>query len=42
MSASAWVMLGITWAIIFFFTGRFFLRVLRSPNLDREEDEASD
>jgi len=31
MTTAAWVMLGITWAVICFFTGKFFLRVLRTP-----------
>ena len=29
MTTSAWVMLGITWAVIGFFTAKFFLKVLR-------------
>lgn len=31
MSAGAWVMLGATWVVVLFFTGKFFLRVLRTP-----------
>ncbi len=31
MTGSAWIMLLGTWAVIGFFTGKFFLRVLRSP-----------
>ncbi len=30
MSRGAWIMMLVTWGIVFFFTGRFFLRVLRS------------
>jgi len=30
MTVSAWVMLGLTWSVIVFFTLRFFGRVLRS------------
>jgi len=31
MTASAWVMLSGTWAVIVFFAARFFFAVLRSP-----------
>jgi hypothetical protein len=37
MTGTAWLMLGITWAVVFFFTGRFFLKVLRTPR--RPDDE---
>jgi len=36
MTTAAWVMLGITWAVICFFTGKFFLRVLRTPPADSD------
>jgi len=31
MTTAAWTMLGVTWAVILFFTLRFFLAVLRKP-----------
>ena len=31
MTGSAWLMLGITWSVVIFFTARFFLKVLRTP-----------
>lgn len=31
MTTSAWWMLILTWSVIIFFTGRFFLKVLRDP-----------
>jgi len=31
MTTSAWIMLGITWAIVLFFAGRFFWMVLKTP-----------
>ncbi|MGA7616666.1 MAG: hypothetical protein WBX15_15950 [Thermoanaerobaculia bacterium] len=40
MSAGAWTMLGITWAIVFFFTGRFFFKVLTTPT--KEEDSSQE
>lgn len=36
MTRSAWLMLGITWSVVIFFTARFFLKVLRTP--PRDED----
>lgn len=36
MTGSAWLMLGITWAVVILFTVRFFLQVLRTP--PRAED----
>ncbi len=32
MKPAAWAMLGVTWSVILFFAGRFFLKVLRNPN----------
>jgi hypothetical protein len=37
MTMQAWLMLGVTWAVIIFFTARFFLKVLRTP-LSPERD----
>ena len=31
MTTSAWIMLGITWAVITFFTVCFFVIILRRP-----------
>lgn len=31
MSSTAWIMLGCTWAVIIFFTARFFILVLKTP-----------
>lgn len=31
MTTAAWIMLLTTWAVIFFFTGRFFWKVLVTP-----------
>jgi hypothetical protein len=32
MTLSAWIMLGLTWGIVLFFTGKFFLMALRKPS----------
>ena len=37
MTAAAWLMLMATWAVVSFFTVRFFLAVLRTP--PREDDD---
>jgi len=34
MTAAAWTMLGVTWAVVAYFAGSFFLRVLRTPSHD--------
>jgi hypothetical protein len=31
MTTNAWIMLLSTWSVIFFFTGRFFWKVLTTP-----------
>jgi hypothetical protein len=31
MTPAAWIMLAATWSVIAFFTGRFFLAILRTP-----------
>ncbi len=31
MTLSAWIMLGLTWGIVLFFAGKFFLMALRTP-----------
>lgn len=36
MTTAAWVMLAVTWSVVLFFCGRFFLMVLREdPDQDR-------
>jgi len=48
MTASAWVMLGLTWGVVGFFTLRFFGRILRSgssaagPDGDLDGDPGGD
>lgn len=37
MTTAAWIMLACTWSVIFFFTGRFFVKVLTIPQ--RRDDE---
>lgn len=37
MTASAWLMLAATWAVVGAFAIRFFLAVLRTPPRDRDE-----
>jgi hypothetical protein len=34
MTGTAWAMLGGTWAVILFFTGKFFWMVLTTPPRD--------
>lgn len=38
MTTSAWVTLGITYAVILFFTVRLFAKVLRTPPRGDERD----
>ena len=38
MTGSAWIMMLVTWAIVCFFTGKFFLMVLKKPQ--GTDDEA--
>jgi hypothetical protein len=42
MTRAAWIMLAITWSVIAFFTGRFFLKVLRTPPFPHRTDDAED
>ncbi len=37
MTTAAWTMLLITWAVIIFFTGKFFWKVLTIPPRQDEE-----
>jgi len=36
MTAGAWLMLGVTWSVVIYFTARFFWRVLTMPPRDGE------
>jgi hypothetical protein len=36
VTAAAWAMLAGTWAVIIYFTGRFFWMVLRTPPKDED------
>ena len=38
MTSAAWAMLLTTWAVIFFFTGKFFWKVLVTPPRDEPEE----
>jgi hypothetical protein len=43
VTGAAWTMLGLTWAVILFFTGRFFWMVLVTPpRPDDPGDEPSE
>ncbi len=42
MTTTAWIMLGVTWAIIIFFTGRFFWKVLKTPIRPEREAQLRD
>ncbi len=37
MTLSAWLMLTATWAVVIFFTTRFFVAVLRTPERRRDD-----
>jgi|CXWL01.1.fsa_nt_gi hypothetical protein len=38
MTNAAWMMLVVTWSVIVYFCGRFFIKVLRTPTLHRADD----
>jgi hypothetical protein len=38
MTAAAWTMLVVTWAVILFFTGKFFWMVLTTPHPEDLDD----
>ena len=42
MTGQAWLMLAVTWAVIIFFTGKFFLKVLRTPITPERDAQAHD
>jgi hypothetical protein len=39
MNATAWTMLLCTWAVVFFFTFKFFFKVLRTPPRGDDSDD---
>lgn len=39
MTSSAWLMLTITWGVIVYFTARFFLKVLTTPQRSHDDEE---
>ena len=39
MTPAAWTMLVVTWSVIFFFAGRFFLKVLRNPTPPEPDED---
>jgi len=41
MTSAAWIMLAVTWLVVFGFTGRFFYKVLTLPPGIEEDDDAS-
>ena len=38
MTGAAWIMLGVTWSVVIFFTARFFYLVLTSPQPEDLDD----
>jgi len=40
VTTAAWIMLAATWSVVIFFSGKFFLKVLRTPL--KKEDETED
>ena len=42
MTTNAWIMLAITWSVISFFTGRFFMKVLMTPPRPDDSFEQED
>lgn len=38
MTTEAWTMLLVTWGVIFFFTGKFFWKVLTTPSRNEPEE----
>jgi hypothetical protein len=42
LTTQAWVMLSITWAVIVYFTSRFFLKVLTLPIRPEREAQLRD
>ena len=38
MTAAAWTMLSVTWAVILFFTGKFFWMVFTTPHPEELDD----
>ncbi len=42
MTSQAWIMLGVTWSVILYFTGKFFWMVLKTPPRPDEPDPRED
>ena len=42
MTTQAWLMLVVTWAVVIFFTAKFFLKVLKTPISPEREEQARD
>lgn len=40
MNGTAWTMMLVTWAVILFFTAKFFIKVLRTP--PKPDDEGGE
>lgn len=40
MSGTAWAMMLGTWAVITYFTAKFFIKVVRTPPRPDDEDES--
>jgi hypothetical protein len=34
MTMNAWIMLGVTWTVVIFFTAKFFIKILKTPPSD--------
>jgi hypothetical protein len=42
MTTTAWMMLALTWAVIIYFTGYFFWKVLMTPIAPEREEQLRD
>ena len=42
MTPAAWLMLGVTWSVILYFTIRFFVKVLRNPTPPEPDEGGPD
>ena len=42
MTTQAWLMLGVTWGVVIFFTARFFWIVLKTPIRPEREEQMHD
>ncbi len=39
MTTPAWIMMLLTWGVVLFFTGKFFLMAMRKPPGNGEEED---